>query len=267
MLTRVISAVVGITVILLFVYWGGVFFIGLAMLLSLLAAIELGRILKRMGIVEMKPFLYVGAVLFPLLLSFEPAWLPNFLSLFVFSGAIIFLSKLPDAKIEDLALNFLSLLYVSFGFAHFILLRQMEQGMLLAFYAFAVVWLTDIGSFYIGTYLGKRPFFDHISPNKTLEGAVGGLICGFVGGLVACVVINCMTPMDNMGFLIFLAPFLSAAGQMGDLFESSLKRQSKTKDSSQLIPGHGGILDRFDGALWIFPLLYHILQIRMNIFL
>jgi phosphatidate cytidylyltransferase len=69
-----------------------------------------------------------------------------------------------------------------------------------------------------------------------------------------------------MGFLIFLTPFLSVAGQIGDLFESSLKRQARIKDSSRLIPGHGGVLDRFDCALWVFPLLYHILQIRINIF-
>ena len=266
MLTRIISAAIGIPVILFFVYLGGVFFLGAVMILSLLASIELGRILKRIGIMEMQPFLYVGAVLFPLLFSFEPSWLPNFLTLFILSGAVISLSKYPDSTLTDLGANFFSILYVAFGFAHFVLLRRMDQGILLVGYAFTLIWMTDIGAFFIGTYLGKRPFFTQISPNKTLEGALGGLIAGVVGGLLFCVIMNRLAPLNNMGFLIFLTPFLSVVGQFGDLFESSLKRLAKIKDSSQLIPGHGGILDRFDSALWVMPLLYHILQIRINIF-
>ncbi|MCL1805893.1 MAG: phosphatidate cytidylyltransferase [Clostridiales bacterium] len=266
MLTRIISAAVGIPLVLLFVFRGGALYLGAVIILSLLASIELCRILKRMGIVEMQLFLYVGAVLFPLLLSFEPSWLPNFLMLFVLSGAIISLSKYPESTLSDLGANFFSILYVAFGFAHFVLLRQMEQGMLLVGYAFTLIWMTDIGAFFVGTYLGKRPFFTHISPNKTLEGALGGLVCGVLGGVVFCVIMQRLAPVNNMGFLIILTPFLSVVGQFGDLFESAVKRLAKTKDSSQLIPGHGGILDRFDSALWVIPLLYHILQIRINIF-
>ena len=266
MLTRVISAAVGIPVTLFFIYKGGALFLGAVIIISLLASIELCRILKRMGVVDMQVFLYVGAVLFPLLLSFEPSWLPNFLMLFVLSGAIISLSKYPESTLTDLGANFFCILYVAFGFAHFVLLRQMDQGMLLAGYAFTVIWMTDIGAFYIGTYLGKKAFFTNISPNKTVEGAIGGLVCGVAGGLAFCVIMNRLAPFNNMGFLIVLSPFLSIVGQFGDLFESALKRLAKTKDSSQLIPGHGGILDRFDSALWVIPLLYHILQIRLNIF-
>jgi phosphatidate cytidylyltransferase len=267
MLTRVISAAVGIPVTLLFIFRGGVLYLGAVIIISLLASIELSRMLKRIGVVEMQPFLYVGAVLFPLLFSFEPSWLPSFLMLFILSGAVISLSKYPESTLSDLGANFFSILYVAFGFAHFVLLRQMDQGMLLAGYAFVVIWLTDIGAFYVGTYLGKRPFFAEISPSKTVEGALGGLVSGVAGGMVFCVVMNRLAPFNNMGFLIILSPFLSVVGQFGDLFESALKRLAKTKDSSQLIPGHGGILDRFDSALWVIPLLYHILQIRANIFM
>ena len=267
MIKRTVSAVIGIPLLLFFIYLGGFYFTGAVMLLSLLASIELGRILKRIGIREMQSFLYTGALLFPLLLSFEPSWLPNFLVLFIFSGMIISLSHYPDTGLLDIGANFYSIFYIAFGFAHFILLRQMEQGLLLAAYAFSVIWTTDIGAFLIGTWLGKRPFFDQISPNKTLEGAAGGLIAGIAGGLVYCILINRMMPLDNMGFLIFLTPVLSVFGQVGDLFESALKRMARTKDTSQLIPGHGGVLDRFDSALWVIPLLYHILQIRIKIFL
>jgi len=266
MIKRIVSAVVGIPVYIFFVYMGGYYYTGAVMLLSLLASIEVSRILKRMGINEMQSFLYTGALLFPILFSFEPAWLPGFLVLFVFSGAIISLSRFPESGLADMAVHFFSLFYIAFGFSHFILLRQMEQGMLLTGYAFSVIWMSDIGSFFIGTYLGKHPFFTQISPNKTMEGAIGGLISGIGGGVLCCILINRIIPLDNMSFLIFLTPFLSVMGQAGDLFESMLKRRAKVKDSSQLIPGHGGILDRFDSALWVVPLLYQILQIRITIF-
>ena len=267
MVKRIVSALVGIPLFLAFVYLGGVYFAGLAMLLSLVAMVELSRILKRAGIEEMKSFLYTGALLFPLLFYFDPSWLPSFLVLFAVSGMIISLSHYPESKITDVAVNFLSIYYVAFGFAHLLLLRQMEQGMLLVTYAFVVIWLNDVGAYCVGSYLGKRPFFNHISPNKTVEGAVGGLVAGVAGGLLYCVMVNRAIPMDNMSFLIFLTPFLCIAGQAGDLFESTLKRQARIKDSSQIIPGHGGVLDRFDSALWVAPLLYHILQIRLTIFM
>ena len=267
MIKRIVSAIVGVPIFVALVFAGGVYFTITVLILSLLASIEVSRMLRRMGIRPVYSFLYAGALLFPLLLSFEPSWLPSFLALFVFSGTLVSLSQHPESGFLDLGANFFSLLYVSFGFAHFILLEQMEQGMLLLGFAFAVIWLTDSGSFFVGTYLGKHPFFADISPKKTLEGAVGGLITGVGGGVLYCIMVNRAIPLHGMGFLIFLTPFLSVAAQAGDLFESALKRRAKTKDSSQLIPGHGGILDRFDSALWVVPLLYHIMQIRLQIFL
>lgn len=267
MMTRIISAVVGIPLILLLVYLGQAYFLAAVMLLSLLAAAELGRMLKRMGIKDMQVFLYTGALLFPLLLYYEASWLPNFLALFVFSGALISLNQYPESKLGDLGANFFSILYIAFGFSHFVLLRQMEQGLLLVIYAFVVIWLTDTGAYFTGTYLGKRPFFQEISPNKTVEGAIGGLVAGVIGAIVFCLLVNRRLNLDHTGFLVLLSPLLSAAGQFGDLFESSLKRQARVKDSSRLIPGHGGILDRFDSALWVIPLLYHLLQLRINIFM
>ena len=267
MVMRLISSAVGIPVAIFFVFIGGGVYTAAVIALALLSTMEMGKMLKRIGVKEMQPFLYSGAVLFPLLFSFEPSWLPAFLTLYVFTGVLLAISRYPDFTLNDLAVNFFSVLYIAFGFAHFILLRRMDQGIFLVGYALSVIWMTDIGSFFVGLYLGKRPFFSHISPNKTVEGAIGGLITGVAGGLIFCVWANRLTFFNHMGFLIFLTPLLSAAGQFGDLFESSIKRLAKVKDSSQLIPGHGGILDRFDGALWVIPLLYHILQIRLRIFM
>jgi phosphatidate cytidylyltransferase len=212
MMARILSAAVGIPIILLLVYLGQIYFLAAVMLLSLLAAVELGRMLKRMKIKEMQPFLYTGALLFPLLLYFEASWLPHFLALFVFSGVLISLSHYPESKWGDLGVNFFSILYIAFGFSHFVLLRQMTQGLLLVTYAFVIIWLTDIGSFFAGTYLGKRPFFTNISPNKTLEGAIGGLAAGVIGAIVFCVLVDQKLELEHMRFLLILSPFSRRRG-------------------------------------------------------
>ena len=250
MIKRVGSAVLGIVFMVFMIYKGGFLFLLTAMALSLLAAIEMGRMMKRIGLKDMVTFLYAGALLFPLLLYFEASWLPSFLALFVFSGAVISLSQYPEGKFQDLGANFLAVLYIGFGFSHFVLLREMEQGMLLLAFGFVVVWMTDIGAYLVGTYFGKRPFFQDISPSKTVEGAIGGLACGIVGAILFCNIVGRYFTLDSKGMLIVISVFLSAAAQTGDLFESAIKRQARVKDSSRLIPGHGGIMDRIDSMLF-----------------
>ena len=254
MLTRIISAAVLIPIALVLVYLGGFLYLSGVLALSVLGALEMHKLLEKMGCQDMKTFLLSGAVLIPVFF------------LFVLSGLLINLSQYPEAGFKDLGINFLSVLYVSFGFGHFVLLRNMEQGMLLVAYALVVIWLTDAAAYFVGSAIGKRPFYRQISPKKSLEGAVGGLVFGALGAVLFCVVVSRFLPLENKTLLILLSPFLSAAGQAGDLFESSVKRQAGVKDSSKLIPGHGGILDRMDSALIVIPLLYHLLSLFKNIF-
>ena len=265
MLTRIISAAVLIPIALVLVYFGGFLFLIGVLALSVLGAFEMNKLLEKMGYQDMKTFLLAGAVLIPLLLYFQPAWLGNFFFLFVLSGLLICLSQYPEGGFADLGVNFLSVLYVAFGFGHFVLLRNMDQGMLLVAYALVVIWLTDAAAYFVGGAIGKTPFYQQISPKKTLEGAIGGLAAGVIGAALFCVIVSRFLPLENKTLLIILSPFLSAAGQAGDLFESAIKRQAGVKDSSKLIPGHGGILDRMDSALIVVPLLYHILSLFNNI--
>ncbi len=124
------------------------------------------------------------------------------------------------------------------------------------FIVLALVWASDTGSYFMGKYFGKRPLAPRISPSKTIEGFFGGWLLGFLFNsiLVLCNVIDYR--------ILFVALIVHGLVVLGDLIESKLKRITKVKDSSHLIPGHGGFLDRCDGLLFSLPfaiLLYHFI--------
>ncbi len=120
------------------------------------------------------------------------------------------------------------------------------SGLVAALFLFAVVWGTDIFAFFIGRALGGPKLAPKISPGKTWSGAIGGTVFGVLAG--AALLAVCRYPLN--GWLIGLAVFLSVSGQIGDLFESFVKRRFGVKDSSRLIPGHGGVMDRVDALIF-----------------
>ena len=115
-----------------------------------------------------------------------------------------------------------------------------------------IVWTTDTGAYLFGRAIGKRKLWPRISPNKTIEGALGGLL----SAAVLAVIFSTTGLLENNVFSLVIFPvILSAFGQMGDLVESALKRQFDVKDSGTILPGHGGILDRFDSFIFVLPLM------------
>ncbi|MBU4131253.1 MAG: phosphatidate cytidylyltransferase, partial [Proteobacteria bacterium] len=112
----------------------------------------------------------------------------------------------------------------------------------------------DTGAFYTGTFFGKHKLAPNISPNKTIEGSVGGILTSMVAGFVFSFAF-----FDNFTLALHTLPcsfLMAVAGQIGDLFESAMKRASNIKDSGRILPGHGGMLDRIDGLLLAIPVLY-----------
>jgi phosphatidate cytidylyltransferase len=118
-----------------------------------------------------------------------------------------------------------------------------EQGFLTILFLFAIVWTTDIAAYFVGRAVGGPKLVPQVSPNKTWAGAIGGLLAS----VVAAIVVANMAALTSFFALALLAILLSALAQAGDLFESFLKRRFNAKDSSHLIPGHGGLMDRLDG--------------------
>jgi phosphatidate cytidylyltransferase len=136
-------------------------------------------------------------------------------------------------------------------------------GALLVFLPLLVTWASDIGAYFVGRAIGKHKLIPAVSPGKTVEGAIGGLVASVI---VAWLVGDRMLrPAAQLGFkwapwgLILFGVAVSAAAQIGDLAESLLKREAGVKDSSRILPGHGGILDRLDSLFFVLPVSYLLL--------
>jgi phosphatidate cytidylyltransferase len=115
------------------------------------------------------------------------------------------------------------------------------------------MWATDSGAYFIGKAIGKRKLWPEISPNKTVEGSIGGVVCALVVAILFVLFSNIHATIVS---LMAITVVLSVFGQIGDLVESALKRHFNVKDSGTILPGHGGILDRFDSLLFVWPLLH-----------
>lgn len=143
--------------------------------------------------------------------------------------------------------------YIPLPLATIIFLRGGPDGVAWIFFLVFIIFLGDVGAFYAGTYLGRHKLHPAISPGKTVEGAIGGLAANVVVALAFKAVF--LPDLPNLLVLIF-APLAGIVGQLGDLFESELKRTSQIKDSGSILPGHGGILDRIDALIFAAPLAY-----------
>jgi len=178
------------------------------------------------------------------------AFYPNPDDLF-FVVAIIFASFLAYHKEYDKR-NFLPFLYPVASFL-FLLSLYHDFGMDALVWLVIVVALTDIGAFFTGKAIGKRPFCP-TSPKKTWEGVVGGVVVATIAGSIYALV------LVDLPFAIIISLLVSIASVFGDLFESYLKRQAGVKDSGNILPGHGGMLDRVDGYLFAAPAMVILLR-------
>ncbi|NLL47128.1 MAG: phosphatidate cytidylyltransferase [Firmicutes bacterium] len=158
-------------------------------------------------------------------------------------------------QVFSAAHNLLALLYVVVLYS-FLVLVQEEFGMVWTVFGLAITWLTDTGAFFGGMRYGKRKLAPTISPKKSVEGAIFGLVTAALTGFIFALLTE-----GSALFLVFLAIILSVSAQLGDLIESAIKRERSVKDSGSLLPGHGGILDRFDSLALVFPVLFILLRL------
>lgn len=265
MRTRVITAVIALLIFIPIIWYGGLLMEGMAALLGVVGVYELFRM---KGLV-LNSFEGVLAALGTMILILPKVhwlfFLPEKTDTFIlFYGCVLFLlTGLVISKnsytIAQAGFPVIVSLYVGVGFQNFVRARQ--AGFVVLLFALLIVWATDIGAYMIGRRFGRHKLIPEISPNKTIEGAVGGVCCAvFVAGLFLLLV-PYISPQKApfpypIGVLLGFTLVFSIVGQLGDLVESSIKRHYQVKDSGNLLPGHGGILDRFDSLLFVFPVMH-----------
>ncbi len=238
----------------------------ISIVLGILSLIGLSEIYNTTGILKRKNKLCLFSYLYVLTMYVVMAFLPNMtgfaLALFLFAYAAVLLIYMvfnhETTDFEDLGSLFFQTAYVAFLFAHILLVRRLHLGNYLIWIVFITAWLSDTAAFAVGLKFGKNKLMPTISPKKTVEGALGGLAGSLLFNLIFGIV--CSLAFDryvNYLALIFLSLTAGALSQLGDLVASAIKREHGVKDYSSLLPGHGGVLDRFDSVLFVAPTVYY----------
>lgn len=261
---RLAVAAVGIPVCIAVAYTGGVVFAAGLGILAYLAVGEIGVMLGERG----RPYMNrVGAILaglFPLAAFVLGPQAIGWLAVACLLGLVGFATlRIPPAEMpfQTAALIFTAVLYVGGPLAFGVALREwlpgQLEGTLLFFLPVVVTWAADTAAYTGGRAMGRRKLAPTISPNKTVEGGLSGLLAGPVAAVVyTWIALPDIAAGLGIGRLLVLGIVLAAAAILGDLAESSLKRECQVKDSSTLLPGHGGLLDRMDSLLWTIPVAY-----------
>tara|TARA_B100001093_G_scaffold511448_1_gene579340 strand:- start:39844 stop:40644 length:801 start_codon:yes stop_codon:yes gene_type:complete len=235
-------------------------FIFIAFILALAAVLELHHMSEKTPILIILCLsLYFGSCFFfRNNENFALSLILVFFSFFTFLLLILFSRNQQTLKFTLPLVTSISLFYISIGmsFLIFIAQNQKYEGSIMLGFVFLIQWSNDSFSYLIGKWIGKKIVFPAISPKKTLEGYIGGLICTLLFALFIGYVVD----LDYFQVMT-LAFLICISGNTGDLIESKIKRLLDKKDSSQLLPGHGGFFDRIDSIILSVPISYLFLYL------
>jgi phosphatidate cytidylyltransferase len=253
---RIVTGVLAGIVFGIMTIIGGWFYNGIVLALAIIGFYEYARL---NGFRPYEPIVlpaYIGmlAIAFP----WQYAGLadpPASAVIWCLMFALLAVTVLTKNKVtlDSAALMLLGAVYIGYGFSEMIVVRSIEpNGLFLTALAFFCIWASDIGAYFVGRAIGRTKLWPAISPNKTIEGAFGGILIALLVGVCFYLAAPECISLEKVLMIGLLA---AVAGQLGDLIQSAYKRLRGVKDSGRLLPGHGGVLDRCDSWLIVFPLL------------
>ncbi len=261
MIKRIITSLLGLPILIVMLIYGGLplriscFAIALIGLLEYYNAFALKSFtLKFIGI-------FFAVVYFlPFNLTFNSFMLFNWI--FMSSLLITVVFRHTDIKVSDCALVFFGFYYIVVALSFIYLVRMYAFGQYLVWLIFICAWGSDTGAYFFGVFLGKRKLAPVLSPKKTIEGAIGGI---FVASLLAFIFGWIVTRSVTQVNITLPCTLIGASGAIlsifGDLAASAIKRQTGVKDFGKIIPGHGGVLDRFDSIIFTAPCVYIVMSL------
>lgn len=252
---RVITSIVLLVVLVPAIIVGGWPFNIVMGLIALLASVELIHMAKISRKLLPSIVTYIGTlsiVFFDYVAVYLPGnWSNSFAPVFSLMFLLICTVMIHDYNFTKAGISALTMFYVGLGGYSAVTIRGANLALFL--FILLVVMSTDIGAYFIGSLIGKNKLAPSLSPNKTIEGSIGGIVSALI---VAAIYLNFFDFHYSKGIMLLIAGILSVTGQFGDLLESSLKRHFEVKDSGKILPGHGGILDRFDSALFTLSMAF-----------
>ena len=265
---RIITAIIFVAFIIGGIFGGEVTFICLACLIAILCSFELiGILLPKDETTFLKKLFGVLIAITPCIYTYcyNSEWIPAGLvpvELLGLTGALVFLVELFGHSKKPFAASssvIITLIYIGVPLALMIDLAQtsLPYDPILLLSIFLFTWANDTGAYFVGSFIGKHKLFERISPKKTIEGFVGGVMVAMFAGYAFYYFFGKLEATQWM----ILAFIVGVTATLGDLVESMLKRSMNIKDSGRLLPGHGGFLDRFDGFVFAVPFAYLYLKV------
>ncbi len=257
---RIIVAVSTIPILLGLSFWGGIPFLLFILLIGTVSFYEFSEMVKNKSTNVNKSLVILAVALLIANAYFQ---FIDFQLLVLSEIIVIFLVELfrnKGSAIQNVGSTLLGLFYIGLFSSTIILIREIYSGSLhyndgglLIISIFITLWVTDSAAYFLGTAFGKHKLFPRVSPNKSWEGA----LAGFIFAIISMVVLNTvLLAFISLIDALVIGVIIGLFGQIGDLIEGLLKRDAGVKDSSNIIPGHGGVLDRFDSLIFSSPLIF-----------
>lgn len=258
---RVISGAVLVVILAITLYFGGIVTCGLMALVSLVGNMELLRIY---GVNKKTPGIvcYLATVLYYIAIYLDRMdIIVPMMVVYLLVMLAVYVLTFPIYSDKQIMAAFMDFFYVSVMLSFVYLIRNMEHGLVLVLLIFVSSWINDTCAYFVGRALGKHKMAPVLSPKKSIEGLIGGIVGAGVFGAVFGILFD--KYVDTMNYAPLLFAVVGAVGALpaviGDLAASAIKRNNDIKDYGKLIPGHGGILDRFDSIIFTAPIIYYLL--------
>ena len=248
--SRILVSAAGIPLVLWLVYLGGWPMFGLAAVAALVALHELYWMTRTLRPVVLAGYLGALAALLGATLGGADWALAGLMSTLVFAFVIK-----GGVSTVSVSVTVLGVAWIGLGLAHALLLRDIdEHGVLAVFTVLLAVWAGDAGAYFIGLLFGRHKLAPTVSPGKTWEGLIAGIVATIGVTFLALYEANFLSIPESL----VLGAVIAIAAPLGDLFESALKRDAEVKDSGRLLAGHGGVLDRIDALLFAWVAAYYV---------
>lgn len=263
MYKRILTSVLGIPLLIFIVLSAGIPLLISLIVITSIGLYELYQAFKMNNEIDILMEIAISIGLLIVMFQFPDFVLPYLAILFIFHFVYQLFAKTPCFK--NAVLGFTGIIYVTFLLGHVLLFDQIIYGNFFIWFVFIIAWTTDTFAYFTGVYLGKHKLYPSISPKKTIEGSIGGII----GSLIVCIIyglyLNKTHSLDLAFFhYIVLGLITSIIAQFGDLTASLIKRTYEIKDFGNIFPGHGGVMDRFDSILFTAPIVYYYIIIFIN---